>query len=136
MLSLSVNDPGSSFYVSATQLHYNAAGPMPGDPDFMDALEDMVTMSLDDDAGGLAWLDEMNAGPQNSGEFVQDGWTLTWLVETFDVDPGLTAQLSFDMSYFDGGTGEPASSSSPAASFGRPRAGRLAGRAPIRGPGP
>ncbi|HEX7224483.1 MAG TPA: hypothetical protein VF367_02730, partial [Candidatus Limnocylindria bacterium] len=103
VLSMSVSDPGASFYLSATQVQYDVAGPMAADPDFMAGMEEMVTLALDDDAAGLAWLAEMNAGPQTSGQFVQDDWTFTWLVETFEVDPGLTAQLSFDMSHFDGG---------------------------------
>ena len=79
-------------------------------------MNEYVRLLLEDDAEALEWLDRMNDGPQDSGEF---------LAEIGDCrggpSPGETPQISLMIDYFpapvgSGATDEPRPSASPAAS--------------------
>lgn len=123
-VSLNFSDSGeefySSFYVSAAEIRYDVGGPAPASDAFLAGLEDLVSAALDDDAAGLTWLAEMNAGPSASGEFSQDDWTLTWTSAEYDAGDVINSQVALDMMHFPSGDPVPTSSSQPIASFEPP----------------
>ena len=63
--------------------------------DVLGLMKEYVRLLLDDDAEALAWLDRMNDGPQDSGEFQTEDRRLTW--STYGGEP---SQIVLTLDYF------------------------------------
>ncbi|MCV0402527.1 MAG: hypothetical protein K5924_02325 [Chloroflexi bacterium] len=79
-----------------------SGGHQVAEPDVYALMVEYVRLALADDAEarGLAWLAEMNARPEMSGELTVGDWRLEWLSEEWDVTEGLTTSVHLGLSQF------------------------------------
>ncbi len=100
----SVADFGDSFQVQSGRNRFDTTALAPAEADLLAHFEELITLSLGDDPEAQGWLEEMNAGPQASGELVRGSWTLTWRAEILDLTDPPVPSIALDLFYFPDGS--------------------------------
>jgi len=128
-VSTSVTAFETSFQVQSGRNRFDAAAPVPAEPDLLAHWSDLVTLALGDDPVAQDWLLEMNAGPQAFGELVRGAWTLTWQSQMLELSEPPVANIGLDLFYF-----PTASPGTPPPSFAAPSGSVAPDAEPTDGP--
>ncbi len=77
-----------------------AGGVQPAEADVYALMVEYVTLVLDGESEttALAWLAQMNDGPQVAGSLLVGGWQLDWRIDEWQLDEGDTTGITLDLS--------------------------------------